>query len=318
MDRGGAAMEEEEPEPGPLPGEGKLGGGDRGKGKSKGHREGAPLDLDPLSPCGYFLAGHCKYGEACSLSHDLEYARALRAQWLSPGDKAARRELKTRAGSAGLPFEPRILAKEVVPSKGGTGSLFEESECPFRFLAVLDLEGQPQFGGITEFPVLLLETQAMREVARFQRWVRLATVEAAVTTPLACGFLEVLSELRAFLLEHGLDLDSPGRDFAFVTCGDWDLRSALPGEMELMGPAAAVLPLAFRSWINIKEAWNAHFGSRIRGMRGALAQLRLLDAQGRPRQGCHHLGMHDVDNIGRIVLHLLQVGADLDVTAKLP
>jgi len=189
------------------------------------------------------------------------------------------------------------------------------SECPFRFLAILDLEGQPQFGGITEVPVLLLDTQAMREAARFQRWLRLASIDSGVATPLACSFLEVLADLRAFLLEHGLDLDRPGSDFAFVTCGDWDLRSALPGEMALMGPAAEALPLAFNSWINIKEAWNAHFGHKIRGMRGALAHMRLLDSRGRPRQGCHHLGMHDVDNIARIALHLLQVGAVLDITS---
>jgi len=106
-------------------GEGKGAGGDRAKGKSKGkgkvHREGPPLEKDPLSPCGYFLAGHCKFGEACDLSHDFEYARALRAQWLSPSDEAAKGELKLQAAHADLPFEARILAKEVSPSRGAAG-----------------------------------------------------------------------------------------------------------------------------------------------------------------------------------------------------
>jgi len=43
-------------------------------------------------------------------------------------------------------------------------------------------------------------------------------------------------------------------------------------------------------------------------MKTMLSQLRLLDRSGNPMYGFHHLGMHDVENICRCALHLLEEG----------
>ena len=44
-----------------------------------------------------------------------------------------------------------------------------------------------------------------------------------------------------------------------------------------------------------------------------LARLRLLDKDGNPRHGFHHLGMRDVENITRCLAHLLETDAELGV-----
>ncbi len=49
---------------------------------------------------------------------------------------------------------------------------------------------------------------------------------------------DVLAEFEQFLVDHaGLELSpSPSSPpFLFVTCGDWDLRSMLPGQLSLLG-----------------------------------------------------------------------------------
>lgn len=42
-----------------------------------------------------------------------------------------------------------------------------------------------------------------------------------------------------------------------------------------------------------------------------LVATRLLDAEGNPKYGFHHLGMHDVENITRCLVHLLETDVEL-------
>ena len=49
-----------------------------------------------------------------------------------------------------------------------------------------------------------------------------------------------------------------------------------------------------------------------------LARLRLLDRDGNPRHGFHHLGMHDVENIARCLIHLLDSDVVLEINGWLP
>ena len=44
-----------------------------------------------------------------------------------------------------------------------------------------------------------------------------------------------------------------------------------------------------------------------------LARLRMLDKDGNPKHGFHHLGMHDVENITRCLVHLIENDAQLEV-----
>lgn len=49
------------------------------------------------------------------------------------------------------------------------------------------------------------------------------------------------------------------------------------------------------------------------GLKLRLAKLRLLDRDGNPKHGFHHLGMHDVENITRCLVHLLETDEELKV-----
>lgn len=55
----------------------------------------------------------------------------------------------------------------------------------------------------------------------------------------------VLTDFNAWLEQEGL----LSKNFAFVTCGDWDLADLLPTQCRYLGLA---VPSYFKSWINIK------------------------------------------------------------------
>ena len=59
---------------------------------------------------------------------------------------------------------------------------------------------------------------------------------------------QVLKDFNEWLKAQGL-LDGQ-KKFAFVTCGDWDLRYMLPHHCHHKGLSVADY---FKSWINIKQ-----------------------------------------------------------------
>ena len=62
----------------------------------------------------------------------------------------------------------------------------------------------------------------------------------------------------------------PQAKFAFVTCGDWDLKKMLPAQLKQHN-----LPIDshFKSWINIKKSFHTKIGTFPRGMMVMLASL---------------------------------------------
>jgi len=181
-----------------------------------------------------------------------------------------------------------------------------------KHLLIWDLEGKDE---IIEFPVIVIDAMAKREVGRFQRYVRPTKLFSGCTlTPdsPAVLFRTVLEEFDSWLSTViGVGLQGVGGTSpraAFVTCGDWDCKHVCTQ----CGICGIPLPAAFRQWVNIKRSYAELYGGEFRGMKSMLARLRLLDSQGNVRHGFHHLGMHDVENIGRCVLHLLEL--DVEVT----
>lgn len=61
----------------------------------------------------------------------------------------------------------------------------------------------------------------------------------------------VLDDFHRWLDEEKLVPSATGADarFAFVTCGDWDLKTLLPTQLDHLG---VPVPPYFRSWINMK------------------------------------------------------------------
>ena len=95
--------------------------------------------------------------------------------------------------------------------------------------------------------------------------------------------------------------------FAFVTCGDWDLKSMLPRQCATVG---ADVPEYCNEWINVKKSFHAVTKSYPRGMDSMLKGVGLKFV-GRP-----HSGIDDCENIARIVKELAAKGFVFEVTGK--
>lgn len=118
-----------------------------------------------------------------------------------------------------------------------------------------------------------------------------AEVDAAPTFP------DAFAAHQAWLRDQGLPLE--GGDWAFLTCGDWDLKTMLPRQLETSELEA---PPAYRRWINLKVAFREVTGRRGGGMPAMLRSLE-LELEGR-----HHRGIDDCRNLARIALALLDRG----------
>lgn len=181
------------------------------------------------------------------------------------------------------------------------------------YFLVLDLEGKDE---IIEFPVIAIDAVQRREVSRFQRYVRPTRLfEGCPLSPNAPGvpFPTVLEDFDQWLQEtfgHGLhklgDMDTR---IAILTCGDWDCKHVHTQCNICHIPTPGI----FCRWVNIKRSYNEVYGGDFRGMKSMLARLNLLDKHGGVKHGFHHLGMHDVENICRCLLHLLERSVDVTV-----
>ena len=125
-------------------------------------------------------------------------------------------------------------------------------------------------------------------------------------------FPAVWERFEEFMHTHGL-LDSHEMNtHLFVTCGDWDLKTMLPNQMQLAQvkhgldkQGRAIVP--YNRWLNIKRPFKTFTKTpsplRI-GMAGMLKALQ-LELIGR-----HHSGIDDAKNILRIVEKMREGGWD--------
>ncbi|XP_013693353.3 uncharacterized exonuclease domain-containing protein At3g15140 [Brassica napus] len=194
----------------------------------------------------------------------------------------------------------------------------------FDFFLVLDLEGKVE---ILEFPVLIVDARTMQVVDLFHRFVRPTKMsEQAINKYIegkygevgvdrvwhdtAIPFKQVVEEFEGWLAEHGLwgkETDGALNDAAFVTCGNWDIKTKIPEQCVV---ANINLPQYFMEWINLKDVYLNFYGREARGMVSMMKQcgIRLM--------GSHHLGIDDTKNITRVVQRMLADGAVFKITAR--
>ncbi|CAF1645674.1 unnamed protein product [Adineta ricciae] len=93
---------------------------------------------------------------------------------------------------------------------------------------------------------------------------------------------------------------NPKVNFIFVTCGDWDLFTMLPGQCTYFNLQRAAY---FDRWINIKKSFKKVTGKFANsGMMGMLNDLHIQ------HQGRHHSGIDDCKNIAAILKALAERG----------
>ena len=178
------------------------------------------------------------------------------------------------------------------------------------YYLVLDFEanknqGKPDVKEIIEFPVLKVDARTFNTEAEFHSYVQPLAHPAidpfivdltGITQGMVAGkpnLPEVLDQFDAWMKAEGL-LEE-GIKSCFVTCGDWDLKTALPGNCDYLKLS---YPHYLKRWINIKTCFQSAMGRRAGGMTSMLRDLHLsLD-------GRHHSGIDDSRNIAKILREL--------------
>ncbi|PIN15727.1 putative exonuclease [Handroanthus impetiginosus] len=213
---------------------------------------------------------------------------------------------------------------------GGTVPGLKNSRAQkFDYFLVLDLEGKVE---ILEFPVLLFDAKTMDVVDVFHRFVRPTRMTEKrineyiegkygrfgvdrVWHDTAIKFEDVIEQFESWLRKERdghirlwrEDGDGHLNEAAFVTCGNWDLKTKIPQQCEVAGMK---LPPYFMEWSNLKDIYLNFYNRRAPGM---LSMMREL---GIPQLGSHHLGIDDSKNIARVLQRLLTDGALVQITAK--
>jgi len=117
------------------------------------------------------------------------------------------------------------------------------------------------------------------------------------------SLIDTLGKYNNFLLEKKLFTET--ESFAFVTCGDWDLKTMLPSQCRYL---RINRPKYFNRWVNIKQAFSDFYNTSKRDMVGMLEYL-IIGLTGR-----HHSGIDDCRNITKIVQKMIQDGCVLENT----
>ncbi|KAK3198831.1 hypothetical protein Dsin_022246 [Dipteronia sinensis] len=195
------------------------------------------------------------------------------------------------------------------------------------FFLVLDLEGKIE---ILEFPVIMIDAKTMAFVDFFHRFVRPTEMSEQhinkyiegkygkfgvdrVWHDTAIPFTEVLQQFEAWLIQHrllGKEQGSRLNRAAFVTCGNWDLKTKIPSQCNV---SKIKLPPYFMEWINLKDVFYNFYKtkkSEASGMRSMMNNRKI------PMFGSHHLGIDDTKNIARVLQHMLADGAQMSITAS--
>ncbi|EFO92339.1 hypothetical protein CRE_11149 [Caenorhabditis remanei] len=195
----------------------------------------------------------------------------------------------------------------------------------FEYLLILDFEATCQENSkgpilpvqeIIEFPVVQLSTSDWKEIRRFHQYVR--PTESPKLTSFCTSLTGIIQEmvdekptLSGVLEEFDKWLKEDSRlennNFAFVTCGDWDLKVALPNEAKFKN---IPIPDYFHQWINVKKAYAEHTNDFARGM------MQLLKIYKLQHQGRHHSGIDDVANICEVVRCLGKDGHNYRITSN--
>ena len=188
----------------------------------------------------------------------------------------------------------------------------------FKYYVVLDFEATcdelnaPSPQEVIEFPSVLVDASSLKVVDEFQEYVKplhhpklrefcteLTGITQNVVDP-ADLFPVVFQNHQKWLESHDLSLneDISEATWAFVSCGDWDLGTMLPTQLNACDPPIQIVPQCYRRWINIKRPFSEQMNKRAWGMKGMLKDLKLtLD-------GRHHSGIDDCRNIAKIVMEL--------------
>jgi inhibitor of KinA sporulation pathway (predicted exonuclease) len=204
----------------------------------------------------------------------------------------------------------------------------------FTHLLVLDFEAQcrdrpepaPQPQEIIEFPIVVVEVATGNVVDEYHTYVR------PTAHPKLYPFCTQLTGITQAQVDSGVTIDEAldrAADFAakydeypnracIVTCGHWDLRTALRNECRAK---QITIPRLFRRWINVKVVFleyvnSTQLSAKSKRSTQQLGMAGMLDHLGIDLIGHHHSGIDDARNIARIVAALLKKNVSFEVNGN--
>ena len=196
----------------------------------------------------------------------------------------------------------------------------ETSAAHIEYYLVLDFEATcdeaktPKPQEIIEFPVLKVNATTMETEATFHTYVQptahptltpFCTRLTGITQEMVNGkpsLLEVLNMFDQWMTTENL---KDNANICFVTCGDWDLKTMLPGQCEYL---ERPVPPYFKKWMNIKKAFSNITGSK------AVSMVSMLQKLGLTLEGRHHSGIDDSKNIAKILKVLAKRSPNIQPT----
>ncbi|CAF1491788.1 unnamed protein product [Didymodactylos carnosus] len=176
------------------------------------------------------------------------------------------------------------------------------------FEATCDEKNPPHPQEIIEFPVLKINGKTFICESIFHMYV--LPKENPKLTEFCINLTGITQDMvdNQLYLEKVLELfhewlieqDLLNKQFTFVTCGDWDLKTMLRSQCQHFNIERQEY---FRQWVNIKRSYNEFLNSKSnRGMMGMLNGLNLT------HEGRHHSGIDDCKNIAKILKELAERG----------
>ena len=201
----------------------------------------------------------------------------------------------------------------------GLSNHFREQK--FSHLLAIDFEATCLSGNrlidpqeIIEFPCLKVETKGFNVVDQFHSYVKpkFHPILSEFCTELTGIMQETVQAQPEFPIVFKMFQDwlsannDMGNDFAFVTCGDWDLKVCLPNQCKASG---LKLPEYCQRWVNIKKSHQMVHNKFPRSLNEMLVQNG-LSFEGRP-----HSGIDDTQNLVRLIKALAVSGHVFDLNS---
>ncbi|XP_051960411.1 3'-5' exoribonuclease 1-like [Xyrauchen texanus] len=199
---------------------------------------------------------------------------------------------------------------------GGNSDVYYDYICVVDFEATCEENNPPDYlHEIIEFPMVLIDTHTLEIVDSFQEYVKpevnlqlsdfcvKLTGITQIMVDEADTFHAVLKRAVSWLQKKELGTKY---SYMFLTDGSWDMGKFLYTQCRL---SRIRYPKFAGKWINIRKSY-ANFYKVPRTQTKLICMLENL---GMHYEGRPHCGLDDSRNIGRIAIHMLKDGCQLQV-----
>jgi ERI1 exoribonuclease 3 len=172
---------------------------------------------------------------------------------------------------------------------------------------------------IIEFPIIIFDLKTNKVIDIFHTYVK------PVINPTLTNFCKELTKIKQQQVDNAIEFKDALTQAAefiakypnghFVTCGDWDLKTALPNQIKLaqINIKSITNYKYFKAWINIHKEFKNFYEDYNRGKKSACGSAikRMLQHLNMEFEGTLHSGIDDTKNIVRIVKKMAEDGYDL-------